>query len=568
MRRGVLRAVAAAALLALGLAGCAGIPRDGDVGVGRPDTAPQDLQYDFLPSGPAVGASQRDILTGFIDAASSPQNNYKIAREFLSTGADWTPGEHVTVDEGQRSASPQSGSTLSLTITPVAEVDATGVYTDVATTAGLTLDYGFVQENGEWRISAPPSGVVIDRTTFEQVFSTHALYFFDPGYQYLVPDLRWFASRADSSTSTTIVTELLRGPTPWLRDSAAVVSAFPTGTTLAAETVPVESQRAVVDLNPAALEADPAQWRLMALQLNRSLANVSNVTGVALSVEQNPIDVPSEVTGLPTSPRVDTRPLVLTDDAFGFLGSSGLAGLGISDRIEALQPRAAVLGEQRGADSDASAAVLTAAGVSLVEPDGADVLLDGRSGLVAPTIDPLGYVWSVPSASPGQLVAYSADGSRSMQVATAWSEVESLASIAVSRDGTRMLALAQDGQQATVLVAGITRSRDGDPVAVGEPVVLRSTLGTAVAAAWTDELDVVSVVRASTGEDAVTMNLLGGGATALGTTTGTVQIAAGNTSTQVRILAEGGELRQQRGSAWQTTATDIRLLAAQTGMGS
>ncbi|PPF13667.1 hypothetical protein C5C74_00785 [Rathayibacter sp. AY1E8] len=259
---------------------------------------------------------------------------------------------------------------------------------------------------------------------------------------------------------------------------------------------------------------------------------------------------------------------MLTDDAFGFLGSSGLAGLGISDRIEALQPRAAVLGEQRGADSDASAAVLTAAGVSLVEPDGADVLLDARSGLVAPSIDPLGYVWSVPSASPGQLVAYSADGSRSMQVATAWSEVESLASIAVSRDGTRMLALAQDGQQATVLVAGITRSRDGDPVAVGEPVVLRSTLGTAVAAAWTDELDVVSVVRGSTGEDAVTMNLLGGGATALGTTTGTVQIAAGNTSTQVRILAEGGELRQQRGSAWQTTATDIRLLATQTGMGS
>ncbi|KZX20036.1 LpqB family beta-propeller domain-containing protein [Rathayibacter tanaceti] len=568
MRRGALRAAAVAALLALGLAGCAGIPRAGDVGVGRPDTAPQDLQYDFLPSGPAAGASQRDILTGFIDAASSPQNNYKIAREFLSTGADWTPGEHVTVDEGQRSASGQSASTLSLTITPVAEVDGTGVYTDVATTAALTLDYGFVQENGEWRISAPPSGVVIDRTTFEQVFSTHALYFFDPSYRYLVPDLRWFASRADSSTSTTIVTELLRGPTPWLRDSAAVVSAFPTGTALAAETVPVESQRAVVDLNSAALEADQRQWRLMSLQLNRSLANVSNVTGVALSVEQNPIDIPTQVSGLPTAPRVDTRPLVLTDDGFGFLASSGLAEIGVSERVQALDPRAAVLGEQRGADSDAPAAVLSNAGVTLVDPGGGGVLLDARTGLVAPTIDPLGYVWSVPSTSPGQLVAYSADGSRSMQVATAWSEIDSLASLAVSRDGTRMLALAQDGQQATVLVAGITRAQDGDPIAIGEPVVLRSVLGTAVAAAWTDELDVVSVVRGSTGEDAVTLNLIGGGATALGTTTGTVQIAAGNASTQIRILAEGGELRQQRGSAWQTVATDVDLLATQTGMGS
>ncbi|WKK73326.1 LpqB family beta-propeller domain-containing protein [Rathayibacter oskolensis] len=564
----MLRTLATALLLVLALAGCAGIPRSGDVGVGQPDSAPQDLEYDFLPSGPAAGASQRDILNGFIDAASSPQNNYKIAREFLSSGADWTPSEHVTVDEGQRSQVQPSTSTLTLTITPVAEVDGSGVYTEVSTTAALSLDYGFVQENGEWRISAPPSGVVIDRTTFEQVFSTHTLYFFDPSYSFLVPDLRWFASRADSSTSTTIVTELLRGPTVWLRDSGAAVSAFPSGTALAAETVPVEAQRAVVDLNSAALEADERQWRLMALQLSRSLGNVSNVTGVTLSVEQNPIEVAGETNGLPTSPRVDTRPLVLTDDAFGFLGSSGLAETAVSDRVRALSPTAVVLGEQRGADSDASAAVLSSAGVTLVAPGRNDVLLDARSGLIAPSMDPLGYVWSIPGASPSQLVAYSPDGATSYQVATAWSEIDSLASVAVSRDGTRLLALAQDGQQATVLMAGITRSASGEPLAVGEPVVLRSTLGTAIAASWTDELDVVSVVRASTGEDAVTLNQIGGGATSLGTTTGTRQIAAGNASTQIRILAEGGELRQQRGSAWQTVATDVRVLAVQTGMGS
>ncbi|KQP97568.1 MULTISPECIES: GerMN domain-containing protein [unclassified Rathayibacter] len=562
------RTLASLLLLVLALAGCAGIPRSGDVGVGRPDSAPQDLEYDFLPSGPAAGASQRDILNGFIDAASSPQGNYKIAREFLSTGADWTPSEHVTVDEGQRSQVQPTTSTLTLTITPVAEVDGSGVYTEVPTAAALNLDYGFVQEDGEWRISAPPSGVVIDRTTFEQVFSTHALYFYDPSYSYLVPDLRWFASRADSSTSTTIVTELLRGPTAWLSDSGAAVSAFPTGTALAAETVPVESQRAVVDLNSAALEADERQWRLMSLQLSRSLGNVSNVTGVTLSVEQNPIEVTSETNGLPTSPRVDTRPLVLTDDAFGFLGSSGLTETAVSDEVRALSPTAVVLGEQRGADSDAAAAVLTEAGVTLVTPGRSDVLLDARSGLAAPSIDPLGFVWSVPTASPGQLVAYSPDGATSYQVATAWSEIDSIASFAVSRDGTRMLAFAQDGQQATVLMAGITRSASGEPLAVGEPVVLRSTLGTAIAASWTDELDVVSVVRASTGEDSVTMNQIGGGATSLGTTTGTRQIAAGNASTQIRILAEGGELRQQRGSAWQTIATDVRVLAVQTGMGS
>lgn len=328
------------------------------------------------------------------------------------------------------------------------------------------------------------------------------------------------------------------------------------------------SRSALIDLNSVALGADRSQWRLIALQLSRSLATVSNVTGVVLSVNQNPIDVPAEISGLPTSPRVDTRPIVLTGETFGFIGSSGLAEIGVSDRVRSLAPRAAVLGVQRGADSEAPAAVLSAAGVTLVAAGQRDVLLDARSGLVAPTIDPLGFVWSVPSAAPGQLVAYSTDGSASLQVATAWSEIDSIVSISVSRDGSRVLVLAQDGQRATVLVAGITRSSDGDPIAVGAPVVLRSSLGTAVTASWSDELDVVSVVRGSTGEDTVTMNMLGGGATALGTTTGTVQIAGGNTSAQIRILAEGGELRQQRGSAWQTVATGIDLLAAQTGTGS
>lgn len=556
-------AVAVVLLATVALVGCAGIPRTGEVGVGQPDTSDQDFEYDFLPSGPAEGATQAEILNGFIDAASSPQSNYKVAREFLSTGADWTPGEHVTVDQGQRQQVQQSDSSIRLSVTPIAEIDETGVYTEVTSAAQLTLDYGFVQEQGEWRISAPPAGLVIDATTFSQVFSTHALYFFDPTMSYLVPDLRWFASRADTSTSTTIVTELLRGPSPWLKDSGAVVSAFPAGTALAAESVPVQDREAVVDLNSAALDADDRARQLMRLQLIRSLTNVSNVTGVTLSVEQNPLEVPTGSTETPLVPRVDARALVVSEkDGFGFLSGTDVAKIGsLSEDVMALTPKAVTLGAAQN-----TAAVLAADGVHLVAASGSSSLLDARPGLIAPSMDPLGYVWSVPGGLPGQLVAYTPDGSQAVQVATTWPEADRIASFQVSRDGTRALALVSDGSQSTLLVAGITRSANGTPTAVGEPVVLASLLGEPIAAAWVDESDVVSVVRSSTGDDTVRAHQLGGRRTSLGTTTGVVAIAAGNASSQIRVLSADGELRQQRGSAWQATASGVAVLATQTGV--
>ncbi|NQX27007.1 GerMN domain-containing protein [Microbacteriaceae bacterium VKM Ac-2854] len=558
-----IRTATAVLLLALTLVGCAGIPRSGDVGVGQPDTSDQDFEYDFLPSGPADGASQAEILNGFIDAASSPQGNYKVAREFLSTGADWVPGEHVTVDQGQRQQVQQNDSTIRLSITPTAEIDETGVYTEVASAAQLTLDYGFVLEQGEWRISSPPSGLVIDTTTFGQVFSTHALYFFDPTLSFLVPDLRWFASRADTSTSTTIVTELLRGPSPWLKDSGAVVSAFPAGTALAAESVPIEEREAVVDLNSAALDADDRARQLMRLQLVRSLTNVSNVTGVTISVEQNPLDVSTAATNLPAVPRVDARALVVSEaDGLGFLSGSDVTRIAaLSDDVVALAPTAVTVGAEQK-----TAAVLAADGVHLVASTGDSALLDGRPGLIAPSMDPLGYVWSVPGGAPGQLVAYTPDGSQAVQVATTWPEADRIASFSVSRDGTRALALVSDGTQSILLVAGITRGANGTPTAVGEPVVLASLLGEPVAAAWVDEVDAVSVVRSSTGDDTVRQHQLGGKRTSLGTTTDVTAIAAGNATSQIRVLSSGGELRQQRGSAWQATATGISVLGTQTGV--
>jgi len=97
--RAVVAALAGLALVAL--AACASIPDSGPVRQGGPVAQVNDpLDLDFNPSPPEKGATQQRIVQGFIDAASSPKNNFQIAREYLThaMAASWNPDESVTVD--------------------------------------------------------------------------------------------------------------------------------------------------------------------------------------------------------------------------------------------------------------------------------------------------------------------------------------------------------------------------------------------------------------------------------------------------------------------------------------
>src|SRR5690606_24623128 len=117
------------------------------------------------------------------------------------------------------------------------------------------LSYSFVQENGEWRISSAPAGIVLAESTFRTIFSQHSLYFYDLTLTRLVPDQRWFPG---GSTGTRIVTALLGGVPEWLE--GAVVSQFPEGTALApGTTVTIDASVAHVDLTAEAASASPRQ---------------------------------------------------------------------------------------------------------------------------------------------------------------------------------------------------------------------------------------------------------------------------------------------------------------------
>ena len=557
--RSRIRAAAAVALAAsLLLAGCAGIPQGGAPRIGQPVTGAEDPEVQFIAKGPEAGASQEQILRGFIDAASSPREDYATAREYLAPEIKtvWNPDLNAIVDEAaQRSYLSVDDTSMQLTVTPLAEVNEEGEYTEFASSTPLIQGYSFTQVKGEWRISVAPDRVILDPQRFNDVFSSYAVTFFDPSWTYLVPDLRWFPSR--TSTGTRIVKALLDGPSPLL--AGAVTTAFPEGTTLTKNAVPVVGDVAQIDLSSEVFQADDVTLQRMQAQLSASLAGVSAINSVSITVNNNTEDIPALTV---PSPRVDPRALVLTEEGFGFLSNGdSLERLpGLSPLIESLAPTAVVVNA-----THSLAAVRTADGVFAVRASGADPLrVDARPGLVAPSLDTFGHIWTVPASSPGALFVSRSDGTQ-RAVLTSWPEASSILSIAVSRDGTRLLALVRVGDESRLLVAGIQRDGDNVPVSLGDPQSLAVGTGTAVTSTWVDDLTVATLTTSPDGSTDVVRQVVGGQSDILGGPAGAVSLVGGSGLRQLRAVISGGNLTALRTSAWQVVGSGVSLIATQLG---
>src|SRR5690625_290862 len=102
LRHSARRALTLLTLGALILTGCQAIPFEGDVREGLDDFALGQQQVLYNPLGPMEGANQREILLGFLSAASSSTDDYSVAREFLAPdlASEWDPNRSVLVDEG------------------------------------------------------------------------------------------------------------------------------------------------------------------------------------------------------------------------------------------------------------------------------------------------------------------------------------------------------------------------------------------------------------------------------------------------------------------------------------
>lgn len=557
-----LRAAAVvAAGLVLALAACASIPDSGPVQEGRAVTQVNDpLDLDFNPSPPEHGATPQRIVQGFIDAASSPKNNFEIAREYLtkSMASSWKPDESVTVDDGRNRVYDHAANQWSVQVNPVANVDSVGAYHPVSSTAPVSLSYELVKEDGQWRIGVAPNGVVIDDPTFRAVYSQQTLYFFSPGYGYLVPDARWFPARV-AAAATRVVSAVLAGPAKWL--NGAVVSAFPQGTQLTLPSVTTSGGVAHVDLSSEAGQADQTQLQRMQLQLQQSLGSLAS--SVELSIEGNVQQIPplNDASAPVQDPPVDSHPIVYRGGAFGLLNGSSITDLsGLSDKVVALQPSAVSVNAARD-----QAALLAKDGTAyLVKKSGDPVRVDARHGLIAPALDNDGWVWSVQAGAPAGLQASGASGG-AHAVKVDWPGATAISSLAVSRDGTRVVALLTTVSGPTLVAAGVVRGSGGLPTALTQPIELTLGEGAPVSVAWTGDLKVAVLSTTNGDATSIAEQTIGGTTvTTAGPAAGRVIVGAGGLSRYL-VLATDGTLQAPTGTGWQTQADKLGAVAVQLG---
>lgn len=554
MRRRLV--AASVALVALVLTGCATIPSSGPVQAGDPPPVDPANDVDILVPGPADGASQPEILEGFIRAALSPNNNYQVAREFLTDefADEWQADAGATIDVlADRERIVVDDTTMRIDATPAASLLENGQYEEPDVRTPIPLDYHFTQVEGEWRISSAPTGILIDQVGFTQVFRDYTLYFLDPTFEYLVPDVRWFS--VPESAQTSIVQAILAGPAEWL--APGVVSAFPEGVELDPAAVPVSGGVASVSLVGAAFD-DLSTVQRMTAQLDASLIGVRDIDDVLLTLNGVDPGAPPLSPQPLENPRVDPRPAVFDGETFGYLATSGESVQpieGLSDQVALLAPTGASLGI--GAES---AAVRNAQGVWSVRAGEEAQPLDPRDGLVTPAIDGQGVIWSVPSGAPDELVWFAPDGS-SEQVPVPWSGT-SIAAIEVSRDSTRIAALLGDGGSTHFVVAAIERAGDGRPVGLG-PVALSlaAVAGTPLDVAWLDSRNVASITGVDADATRIVTQELGGFARERGGPAAGVLVDGGNND--LRVVTADGFLDVPSGVGWQVRAEGIRFIASQ-----
>jgi hypothetical protein len=545
---------AIAVVVSILLTACGGVPTSGRVTAGEVVRDDVELDIGFAPQGPRANATQEEMMQDFILAATDPQNDFQVAREFLaeSFAGVWNPDAITTIRTGVGTQRRISETELSYSLTTSASVSSDGHYEE-ADPESVSLPFTFVKEGDQWRISSAPEGIVLSEDSFGVVFGEYSLYYFDPTYQYLVPDVRWFPNR--SGTAVRVIGALLAGQSAWL-SNGVLVSAFPGGTQLGDGFVDITSGVATVDLSDEAGGASSLERERMRQQISASLTNVTSVImtvgGIPLTTEETGA-VPAVV-----NPTVEPAPLVLRDNQFGFASNDDVTSIGqISGKVVDLGASAVTL-----ARSKTEAAVRNANGVYVVRNGASEPLLvDSRPGLAAPSIDNAGFVWSVPVDNASAIRAYEFDGTEHIVASSVPGDAR-VVSMAVSRDGARVLLYLETAIGPRLYVAGIVR-QDGVPTQLGDLFALPTTTEAPIAAAWVDNRTVATL---SAGDDdtAIRSFEIGGPSALLGRIEGATAIVGGNGGTDgLRVLTTDGDIFRPRGTSWQRTGISATMLGTQ-----
>jgi hypothetical protein len=542
-----------ATTLALLLAGCAQLPQNGSIQDGPEIKNGESSDYLYYsPSGPENGQSKSDILNGFLNAATGPQNDFAVAREYLAPAlaASWAPNTEVLIQQGGLETEALPSGDVTVTLTASASIDALGHFTTLVNGQQRKLEFSFVKYHGQWRISKAPDVVVLIRPVFDVIYHSYSLYFFDHGFNYLVPDLRWFPSR--TSTATRLVAALLEGPSEWL--APAVETTMPKGTKLAIDAVTVQAEVAQVDLNAVALKASQSRRQYFKAQLLATLQQVNGLNKVQILIERSAQKIADYVPASSVSKAI--APVVLSGGQLRQLAAPSASQLSSAEaHIQKLgADQFALASDQR------SLALRNPAGiwqVHLGQAGNQPVLIDGRAQMLDPKFDKRGWLWTVAKSGGGMIQVKPSVGSPRLLQAS-WLSTRKVVDFALSAEGSRFAAVVQTGGGNTqIFVASIIRNRQGAPTGIGLPIRLRSIDGNPRSIDWSGQNQLVALVRDFAGSMQVVNHSIGGDFTVLGNVPQAVRVISGDSSSNVYVLDSTGALVQYRGYAWTDFASQV-----------
>ncbi|MGL3804974.1 LpqB family beta-propeller domain-containing protein [Paeniglutamicibacter sp. R2-26] len=460
--------------LALALTGCSAIPRSGPVQALEVETGTEGQGSTFSPPGPKTDATPREVIEGFIEAGIAPQDDYKVAREFLNPKQRgvWKGAVKTLVYDARPSVIPDTEpNTFTVQLEVVAEVDANGERTELPPHSTRAVDMTLEKLEGQWRISELPDGTMIDSDSFEGLFTAQPIYFYDATYHYAVPDMRWFPK--STGLPAALVEALLKGPAGYLEN--AVVSAFPSGSSLARSAVPIESQRATVDLTPATfVDATELGRQQMQQQLDLTLKGIGGIRTVVMTDEQREVKLgpkDPQFREAEVNASVPDTQIGIVDEALYYVKGKSISRVAIDD-ISAYHPRDPAMSPlgNRYAFLDGTFNRLFA-----VDDQGHSRVVARGTALVRPSIDASGWTWTADHTGKTRILAVPEDialNGKVRPIAADWLNDSRVSSIRISRDGARALIVSSKGGESTVSISGILRDSDGTPRGFATPMNL------------------------------------------------------------------------------------------------
>lgn len=567
--------VAGAVLVACAaLAGCSGLPRHSPVEPGHEIGAPVLPPVKFRFEAPPTGASPDQIVSGFLAAGWSADDDYAAARAYLTPGASkrWTPRSGVVVYGSQASVETQrtGQARMRIAVSDAARVDRHGRYTPSPAGEVISADLRLEKVAGQWRIGAVPDdfGLWLSHFYFERAYRSFDVTYADTTTHTLIADRRWFP------TSGGLATALARAqlePAPdYLK--GVVEDNVPTGTSLAVDSVPVTAGIAQVDLNRSALEATAQQRRAVWAQMLATLRQVPGVAGVSLRVDGRPLALmgaqtqPVSVAELGYSPVETVRAKTVVQRTGAQLTAVPLATwLGRSDdtsrsgapsmpTIDTSWMHIAVDKELR------HTAATSTDGRRLMVWQGQEprAVPQFGTGLSAPSIDVRDQFW-IAGMSGGTSRIWSRAVSEfavaPSALAAPWLAGRRVVDIAPAPDGRRLAVIGIDASGAArVDITGIVQ-RHGHPASLNPPWTLATDIVQPSAVTWLDDRTLAVVGRLKGNTVAPLVVPLGGKIEALQGVEAPMQIASLGGPRGLIVVSEDGTVVRRVGTGWQQRGT-------------